>query len=432
MIAFVSLFLGLVSGSQIVEVAVAERVAAVELRLDGEVVARLAGEPWKAEIDFGPELRTRQLVAVARDGSGAEVDRAVQLVNVPRSGAEVEILLDGWRGGRPRSARLIWRTRRLLEPESILVTLDGRALDVADPRHIELPALDPQTLHFISAEVTFPGNQSSTAHAIFGGRYREQLESELTAVPVLLDRRRLQSPEESRAWLRRPDGEPLQVVAVEDDPAQLFVVRDEAALKKLRRLDRALRAERKREYRRLGLEAEDKVLLMSARAMVAAHPEVDYELYPIARAVGLDEAPFPELLSFYSVGKKTTTEQRLSDAVAVAGVRAAAGGRRRAVLLVVSRCAEPSGHWSGDAVRRYLAELRVPLEVWTTERRDSKSGGFCRDARQLLDTETYMGALSRLRRLLGRQQILWVEGRHLPREIVLADGVPATEVVQRN
>lgn len=432
MIAFVSLFLGLVSGVQIVEVAVAERVATVELRLDGEIVGRLSGEPWKSEIDFGGELMSHELVAVARNRSGGEVGRVTQQINVPRSAAEAEILLDGWQGGGPRNARLIWRSRQRLEPESIAVSLDGTALQVSDTERIELPAVDPRSLHFISAELTFPGNRRSTAQAIFGGHYGEEVESELTAVPVLLGGRRLQRPEEGRDWLKGRDGEALRIVAVEEDPAQLFVVRDDGALPVLRQLDRALRADHGRGYRRLGLKVEDRLFLTSSRAVLSAHPDVDYELFPISRPIGLVEAPLPEVLTRFKVGGNATTEQLLSDAVAVAGVRAAAGGKRRAVLLVISKCDEQSGHWSGEVVRRYLAELRVPLEVWSTAWPTPKSGGFCDGARYLINTESYGGALSRLRRLLQKQQILWVEGSHLPREIVLADSAPATEVVQPN
>ena len=70
LLVVVSLFLGLVSGPQVVEVAVAERVATVELRLDGRAVGRLAGPPWRAEVDFGDALATHRLEAVARSRTG--------------------------------------------------------------------------------------------------------------------------------------------------------------------------------------------------------------------------------------------------------------------------------------------------------------------------------------------------------------------------
>ncbi len=430
MIAFVTLFLGLVTGNQIVEVAVSGNVASVELRLDGELVGSLGAEPWKTELDFGRELMTHELVAVARDGAGVEVGRAVQQLNVPRSPIETEILLDGWIGGRPRYARLIWRSSQLLEPESIAISLDGKALATDDPGHIELPEVDRESLHFISAELTFPGNLRTTAQSIFGGRYGVEVEAELTAVPVRPGRRRVGSGEEAGDWLRRPSGEALRVVAVEDDVAELIVVRDEAALRGLRRLAVTLKRRRLRGDKRLALSPQDRLFLLSAKAAVAVHPEVDYALYPVSR--DLAEASLPEALSVFGLSDETSTRQRLSDAVAVAGVRAAAGGRRRAVLLVVADCAARSGSWSGEAVRRFLAELRVPLVVWTTRPLDRAGGGFCRGATPLKDSRRYLSALNDLRKLLEKQQILWVEGRYLPREIMLADDARDKEVVPTN
>ena len=432
MIAFVTLFLGLVAGHQVVGVAVSGPVVTVELRLDGELASSLSGEPWRTKLDFGAELTTHELVAVARDAAGAEVGRAVQQINVPRSSVEAEILLDDWQEGRPRSARLIWHSAELREPESIAVSLDGEILVVDDPGQIELPEVDPDSLHFISAELTFPGNKRSSAQSIFGGRYGVEVESELTAVPVVPAKRRLERPQDGRGWLRRPDGEALRVVAVEEDVAEVLIVRDDAALPTLQRLERTLRREKPRSHHRGGLAPADRLFLTSARAVVAAHAEVDYELYPISRSFGLEDVSLPRALAVVEVSAEGTTEQRLSDAVAVAGVRAAAGGRRRAVLLVVSDCAERTGRWTGESVRRFLAELRVPLEVWVTRRLDREAGGFCRGALRLKGTGSYLAAHDRMRRLLAKQQILWVEGRHLPREILLTDAALATEVVQEN
>ncbi len=431
-IAFVTLLLGLVTGQQVVEVAVSGRVATVELRLDGRVVERLNGEPWRAKLDFGPELTTHQLVAVARDGAGAEVGRAVQQINVPRPQIETEILLDGWERGRPRYARLIWRSAELLEPDSVAVSLDGEALDTGDPARIELPDVDPVSLHFLSAELTFPGSRRSTAQSVFGGRYGVEVESELTAVPVVPGDRRLHRGEEADNWLRGPGGEPMRVVAVEEDVAELLIVRDDAARASLGRLHRKLRGDRRHGYGRLSLPKGDRLFLMSARAHIAAHPEVDYQLYPVSRPFGREEASLLEALSTFGLSGEPGSAQRLSDAVAVAGVRAAAGGRRRAVLLVVSGCAASSGSWSGDTVRRFLTELRVPLVVWVTRKPRAGGDGFCPGARRIDSASRYLKAVRRLRRRLERQQVLWVEGRHLPREIVLADGAPAAEVAQLN
>ena len=61
MIEIVSLFLGLISGFQDVEVRATGPVADVELLLDGRTVGVLAQEPWDFACDFGPGLAPHEL-----------------------------------------------------------------------------------------------------------------------------------------------------------------------------------------------------------------------------------------------------------------------------------------------------------------------------------------------------------------------------------
>lgn len=56
MIAFASLFLGLILGPRPMEVVVGDEVAAVELLLDGRSLGMLREPPWRFETDFGNEL----------------------------------------------------------------------------------------------------------------------------------------------------------------------------------------------------------------------------------------------------------------------------------------------------------------------------------------------------------------------------------------
>jgi hypothetical protein len=64
-IAFLTLFLGLISGKQEVAVAVHGPVSAVELLLDGTAVAHLGRPPWSTRVDLGPQLEPHELVARA-------------------------------------------------------------------------------------------------------------------------------------------------------------------------------------------------------------------------------------------------------------------------------------------------------------------------------------------------------------------------------
>ena len=82
MVEFLTLFFGLAAGPRVVELSVAGPVATVEIQLDGETLTTLDGEPWTFTCDLGKRFLPHDLVAIARDASGAEVDRAAQWINM--------------------------------------------------------------------------------------------------------------------------------------------------------------------------------------------------------------------------------------------------------------------------------------------------------------------------------------------------------------
>ena len=89
MIAFLTLFLGLIAGVHPVAVSVTAPVSVVEVELDG----RTRAAPWTVSVDFGPDLAPHELVARGLDAEGHEVSRTRQWINLPRSAAEVQILI---------------------------------------------------------------------------------------------------------------------------------------------------------------------------------------------------------------------------------------------------------------------------------------------------------------------------------------------------
>src|SRR5215208_314117 len=94
-IAFLTLFLGLLTGSHPVELSVSGPVAAVELRLNGAPIGTVSGPPWVQRVDLGAGLLPHELVARALDADGNELARARQWVNLPRPAAEVSIAVEG-------------------------------------------------------------------------------------------------------------------------------------------------------------------------------------------------------------------------------------------------------------------------------------------------------------------------------------------------
>lgn len=431
-IAFVTLFLGLTLGAYPVEVSVEGPVAAVELLLDGASAGRIAGPPWTGQIDFGTALQPHELVARALDSQGQEISRARQWVNLPRPEAEVEIVLEAAREGRPDAARLTWQSRTGAEPLSIRLTLDGQALTLGAGGRAALPAYNPEVVHALSAEVRFPASVVARKDAVFGGQYGSQVSYELTAVPVQVERGGLPQPEAMRGWLLA-NGQPLTVVAVDQDPAEVIVIRDLGASEALKELGKVRPRRTKQsdgtlsiepDYLRfeIGLRKEDEVRFLWPVPRTFSGAGLPAELFDQSRAFTLQDGGLHWLLTRVLPARETPGKQRLADAVAVAGLQAMAGSRPRAVVLVLGSQPEDASRYDPATVRRYLASIRVPLFVWSVEKGAAESPalagwGKVEDASNL---NRFRSAVARLRDTLEAQRVVWVEGTHLPQSISLA------------
>ena len=102
-----------------------------------------------------------------------------------------------------------------------------------------------------------------------------------------------------------------------------------------------------------------------------------------------------------------TEPRQFTDAVAVAAMSSLERGRRRAVILVVSKAPDRS-LYSPPVVRRYLEDVGVPLFVWSADgpRPDLASAWGTVD-----DISTPAGlqaAAGRLNDALTRQRLVWV------------------------
>lgn len=425
-IVFVSLFLGLVTGRQTIEVAVSEEVARVEIVVDGSRVGELNGSPWSLEVDLAPELTTQELTAIAFDGAGKEIGRTIQLLNVPRAGVEAEVLLEEWQDGIPTVARVLWQSAEGLKPDRTVVSLDGSPVrtgpSAADSLRIELPKLRPDAVHFISAELVFPDDLVATAEAVFGGAHGSSVETEITAVPLVVRQRRARTIEGASGWLRHANGAGLPVVAIDQGPAEVAVVRDEEAIVPLAVFDVRMRRVNLTSYRRMNLTPKDRLRFVSTRPSKPPTDNQDhgYKLFQISQAYGPKDGSLPRLLAAVKFPARKRS-QRLTDALAIAGRQVVESQKRRAVLLVTTDCASVQGDHSAKTVRRYLEELHVPLKVWQLGEvpANQRASGLCQTAEEITTIRKYEAAVHRLRADLENQQIVWVRGRPLPRDITL-------------
>jgi hypothetical protein len=433
-IAFLTLFLGLTSGKQQVAVAVRGPVSAVELMLDGTAVVRLGGPPWRTRLDFGAAIEPHELVARALDAKGQEVGRARQILNLLRPPAEVDILLENGPKGQPAGARLIWRSLMAEKPAAVGLLFDGQPVALDDHGHAVLPAYDPEIGHILSAEVRFSATVVARKDVGFGGRLGDEISTELTAVPVRLrPGKKLPEAKDLQGWILA-GGKPVAVAAVEDGPAQLLIVRDREARQPLESYDRAKSGKSliagMGEIRRFQmiLAKDDQVRFIwpSARRQTS-DTGLTSELFDSSRDYTAKDGGVLWLLG-RALPQVDKVDQRLADAVVVAGLQALAGNRPRAVLLVLGYGPKDTSRYDAGVVGHYLESVRVPLVVWSLGGHDAPAGFAWPGTEDISSLPKLESAFSRLNENLATQRIVWIDGGHLPREITLSPA--AAEVVE--
>ena len=111
--------------------------------------------------------------------------------------------------------------------------------------------------------------------------------------------------------------------------------------------------------------------------------------------------------------------QRLADAVAVAGLAAVEEERRRAVVLVLGPDAEDGSLLSPAEATAFLAQLRVPLRVWSFGRR-----AFARGREVGRRPDDRDGPPARRRRLRPAREPLEPEDRLGRGDVASPDGRP--------
>jgi hypothetical protein len=409
-----------------VRLAVAGRVAEVELALDGEEVVTLDSPPWIAPLDLGPQLAPHELVARALDENGKELARARQWVNMPRPPAETEILLERDTAGRVVAARIAWQNVMGEEPARVVVSFDGRPLVMDALGRVQIPPYAPEVVHVLTVELDFESGLRSRDDVALGGGAGGEAQSELTAVPIRMTKKRKLAPAAFQGLLRAREA-PLHVVTAEEGPASIWIVRDESATEaygKLRGFTEGARSPAA-----LPLSKQDEVSFLWPRPRAFRAASVPTALFPSAGGLGRSDGGLAFLLSHVANPSPEGLFPMYADAVAVAGLNAFESFARRAVLLVLGRVAEDASTYTPAIVKRYLGLLRVPLFVWSLE--DTVPGHSPWGEVTAVGTRSGLrAAYARLRDALDAQRVLWVEGRYLPQEIALDPGAAGIELVR--
>ena len=436
MIAFATLFLGLVTGVVPLNFLVEGPVAEVRLQMDGKDVGSVQGPPWTLTVDFGRELMPRELVARALDSQGKEIAVARQMVNLPRPPAEVDVVLERDKKGNPVAASYTGASLVAPQPAQVNVTFDGNPLAPSKPGHVELPEYKPEEPHVLGVELVFSSAVRSRADVVFGGGTTSVATSELTAVPIRVRQATDAPTPEALTETFTRAGAPLSVAAVEDGTALLCIVRGPTVATALAVLGTGGRTTLKQgdpaknplpSYDRdasrdlMTLAKGDRLrFLWPITSVKNAAPGT--QLFDHSRDFDLGDAGIHWLLTRVEHPGPYPGPERLADAAAVAGLEAAASSGRRAVVLVLGDEAVDPSRYTASAVRQYMAMIRVPFFVWSLKGVSQPLAKEWGPVEDVSSMKALTRAVDRVKTDLSKQRIVWVQGRYLPQEIELAEG----------
>ena len=305
-----------------------------------------------------------------------------------------------------------------------------------------LPPYDPAQLHFLRVELEFGGFIRSIAESTFGGSSADVDNTELTALPVLLDgRKKMPALEEIQTWFSTKEP-PITPAAVDKGSAEIIVVRDYDAwpdlrqLRSLARTDPSQPTQLRNWLRPVNPDSQNHTVQLIwpfSRRLAAA--EGSYDVFPHSQQFAGKDGTLHGWITAIESPEDVSGQQRLADAVAIAGVTAAGANRRRAVLLVLGSSPLDASEITPDLARRYLEHLHVPLIVWSTA---AKPDEWTHGWGQVQDVSTHQRmerATRQLLKELDRQRIVWFDGTHLPQTIALepaAQGVRLLNSLDRS
>lgn len=428
MIEFLTLFVGLVLGVHNIEVTVFGPVARVEIRVNDVLVAEINEAPWVVQTDFGREIHPAILEAVAYDDGDHELGRTAQWINLPGQRAEAEIVSIRDENGRVQSARLTWSSPEFSNPKKITVELDGKTIKVRPPHRIDLSDIPEREVHVLTADFQFSADVEIRRELVFGPEFEGDHDSGLTAVAVVLeDLDELPAIEAMEGWFTSAGG-PLVVAAAEVPDARVVVVRDPTAVSQLAEMSPELDRRRKkarrdpRKERMLDVFGDDvEIFVLSPEPVQPPNRRTAAVLFPYSNK------PSPGTKGFLPATIGSTPASlmggplMMSDAVAVAAIRAAEGNGRRAVILLLGQQREDGSRFEVEAARRYLENLRVPLVVWDLSGPAAVAPQGWGDLKIVENADDLVRQVRRLRYRLGEQRIVWLRGRHLPQQIELTE-----------
>jgi len=388
-VVFLSLFLGLITGTQSVDLQIDAAVKSVRIELRGREVARLDKAPWSARVDFGTALTPGRLTAIAYDEAGHELARTSQLINLARPAAEMEIVIGSERG-QPAEVQLVGRHRLHQPPKSAKLLLDDAVVKIGRDFRARLPQTDWSHPHLISAEMEFEDGEVAKRDVAIEAGFSSSTRSELAPMLVMMNGNK---QPDSLDGCFSAGGVALRATAIEKNEAFVVMVKDPSTRPQAADLQ-------------FDADTAERIL------------------WPVPRPINKPGEPtaiaFPQSVNHSKVATvlwllrerltpapSAAEPRQFTDAVAVAALGSLERGRRRAVILVVSKAPDRSLYLP-SVVRAYLEEVGVPLFVWSADgARPDLTAAWGR-IDDISTTAGLQAAIGRVNDDLARQRIVWV------------------------
>jgi len=412
---------GLVTGEHAIDVDLGVSGEPAVLYLDGEQVCTLSTAASRCEVDFGAAPHVHLLELVRTDSRGEVTAHATRWVNRP--GQEAELVLQLY----PRKAngicvgKALWSHPTKKSPVLLEVTENGRPLRIReDGRSFAFPCPDADEPHVLAASAIFPDGRRAETVALSGG-FGGVTEAGLSAIALTADGVENDPCSAVAASfgddVTTVDNAGFEVVFVLDPTAGYRTLMASGWTKGMmpttttttKQFDSLVQQGSK------GSEAKAKNSWKRAESSLIDAEKMWFVLSNenLQRANGFSQGKPNWLLLLFNYGSaKIDGKPRIADAVAASGLVAAAGPRRRAVVVILGNHPDKdSSQFTAEQAQNYLAEVGVPLFVLRNGK--LRDDGWPEGV-PIRSMEATADAFEAVKANISRQCVAWFPGdRHL-------------------
>jgi hypothetical protein len=423
---------GLVTGKHEVDVNLGVDARPADLYLDGHQVCSMSAAATRCEVDFGDAPHVHLLELVQTDDAGEVVAHATRWVNRPGQEAELVIQLAPRKANGVCGGKALWSHPSKKNPVLLEVTENGRTLRIGeDGRSFAFPCPDADAPHVLAASAIFPDGSRAEAVALSGG-FGGTTEAGLRAIALdALDDSHDPCKEVVEALggsVKAVENAGFEVVFVLDPTAGYRTLMASGWSKGMmptttsttKQFDSLVQQGSK------GSEALPKNSWKRSESSLIDAEKMWFVLSNenLQRANGFSQGKPNWLLLLFNYGSANIEgKPRIADAVAASGLVAAAGPRRRAVVLVLGNHPDRDGSgFTAEEAQAYLAEVGVPLFVLRNGK--LRDDGWPEGV-PVKTMEAVADALEAVSSEIDRQCVAWFPGDMSPPEIVAAlpDGI---------